>query len=96
MSQHILKTKDAEGKPITVVMGYDRPLDYVFCLVQSQDDLLYSSLTDENAGITQQDVEYYRPILATAGVNVPETMFKAVKEDQRIRAEGNKVAHYGG
>ena len=29
MSQHIFKSDDVE-----VLMGYDRPLDYVFCVVE--------------------------------------------------------------
>lgn len=89
MSQHIFKSDDVE-----VIMGYDRPLDYVFCVVSRDDgEILYSNLSDPQAGTRQQSVQYFRLVLARLGVTVPEEMFAAVREDQRNR-EGNKVVHY--
>jgi len=75
-------------------MGYDRPLDYVFCTVWRAGEIAYSNLDDAEARTSQQNVEYFRPVLERLGVTVPDEMFPAVAEDQR-RREGNKVVRYG-
>jgi len=96
MSQHnfigTIVGEDGEDEgDVTVLMGYDKPLDYVFCVVfGAPDEPLYSNLNDDDAGCHQQDVEYYRPILASMGIRVPESMFIEVAEDQRNRV-GNAV-----
>jgi hypothetical protein len=41
MSQHIFASGDVE-----VMMGYDRPLDYVFWAVERDGDTVYSNLSD--------------------------------------------------
>jgi hypothetical protein len=91
MSQHIFQATNAEGESLTVTMGYDRPLDYVFCTVTNeQDDAIYSNLDDDNAGISQQDVGYYRFVLKRLGLQIPESMFREVQGDQLARV-GNRV-----
>jgi hypothetical protein len=95
MSQHIFETNNAQGAPVTVTMGYDRPLDYVFCTVLDPNDkVIYSNLDDVGAGTHQQDVDYYRSVLLKLGLHVPELMFREVKSDQLGRV-GNRVKiHY--
>ncbi len=94
MSQHILTTTTSGGRKVTVTMGYDRPLDYVFCTVMDTDgDIIYSNLDDELAGTELQDVEYFQLVLRKLGINVPETMFTEVKADQALRI-GNREEHY--
>ena len=94
MSQHILTTTTSRGRKVTVTMGYDRPLDYVFCTVMDTDgDISYSNLDDEMAGTELQDVEYFKLALRRLGIDVPETMFTEVKSDQALRI-GNRVEHY--
>jgi len=88
MSQHIYKHGDVE-----VRMGYDRPLDFVFCTVAVRGEIEYSNLGDPNAGTECQDVEYYRPILETLSIQVPDAMFMEIKEDQ-INRVGNRVRIY--
>ena len=89
MSQHRFHTDEA-----TVVVGYDRTLDYVFLSVfDPKGDVLYSNLLDENAGTNQQDVEYYRGVLARLNIIVPESMFEEVKRDQIARA-GNRIVYH--
>jgi hypothetical protein len=91
MSQHIFKTSLAQGQQVTVTMGYDRPLQYVFCTVMTEDDdVIYSNLDDEDAGIHQQQVNYYRAVLLRLGLSVPEAMFREVESDQ-ISGVGNRV-----
>ena len=94
MSLHICSATNTHGGKVVVRMGYDRPLEYIFCTVLSENgEVLYSSLSDANAGTDQQDVEYYRPILKNLGITVPEEMFTGTKADQLQRA-GNKVVHH--
>lgn len=89
MSQH----KYQATAQVEVLMGYDRALDYVFCVVYCGHEPIYSNLTDNAAGTACKDVEYYRPILAHMGIHVPERMFEEVKADQRNRV-GNKVVEH--
>lgn len=90
MSQHIFKTSK-RGRTVTVLMGYDRPLDYVFCTVLDEhDEPLYSNLDDDQAGTDLQDVEYFRPVLKKLGVLVPESMYAEVASDQ-ANSVGNRV-----
>ena len=96
MSQHLFETRNAQKTPVLVTMGYDRPLDYVFCTVTDGDDnILYSNLDDEKAGIVQQDVNYYRPVLAELGIRVPDSVYREVSSDQHQRV-GNRVVRHEG
>jgi hypothetical protein len=88
MSQRIFRKED-----LVVTMGYDRPLNFVFCVARRGDEVLYSNLHDENAGTHQQDVDYYRPVLASLGIEVPESMYHGVSFDQQTRT-GNLVVEY--
>ncbi|MDP9052495.1 MAG: hypothetical protein M3O31_17510 [Acidobacteriota bacterium] len=97
MSQHIVEMRNAKGDTVTVTMGYDRPLDFVFCTVMSQeDDLIYSNLDDDEAGTLQQDVDYYRAILERLGLHVPESVFQEVASDQIGRVGNRVVVHSAG
>ena len=88
MSQHIYQRGD-----VTVRLGYDRPLDFVFCTIQKADEVVYSNLSDPIAGTMCEDVGYYRDVLAQHGITVPEEMFENVEQDQTERI-GNKVVEY--
>jgi hypothetical protein len=78
-----------------VVLGYDRPLDYVFCTVERGGEVIYSNLSDADAGTEQQDVRYYRSVLDRLGVTVPEELFATVESDQRAKV-GNRVVYHSG
>lgn len=97
MSQHKHSTVTTDGKNVTVTMGYDRPLDYVFCIVMLDevggDDALYSNLGDDDAGTHLQDVDYFRDVLGELGITVPDSMFTEVKIDQLERF-GNRYAEH--
>ena len=91
MSQHHFESTTEAGDKLLVTMGYDRPLDYVFCTVfDKNEEVIYSNLDDDDAGTELQDVDYYRAILEKLGVRVPESMFREVKADQQRRV-GNRV-----
>lgn len=97
MSQHLFETTDANGETVTVTMGYDRRLDYVFCTVmKADDDFIYSNLDDDGAGIDQHDVDYYRPVLERLGISVPESVFRETAADQRGCVGNRVVIHSAG
>lgn len=91
MSRHIYQTTNSDGDNVTVEMGYDRPLKFVFCTVKdAQGELLYSNLSDPQAGTSQQYVAYYAGVLEKLGIEVPDSLFDAVEYDQ-LNEIGNKV-----
>lgn len=99
MSQHIFRTKTRDGKDVIVMLGYDRPLDYVFCNVlnshedDSDEDVIYSNLSDDLAGTEQQDVSYFKAILLDLSIRVPESIFEQVRSDQQLRVGNRTVEH---
>ena len=90
MSQHIFRTTLA----VEVTLGYDRPLDYVFCAIAAPTgEILYSNLNDDEAGTTCQDVQYFREKLAAFGLSMPESMWTEVERDQRNRVGNRTMEH---
>jgi hypothetical protein len=75
-------------------MGYDRPLDFVFCTVFNKADMvLYSNLDDDAAGTDTQDILYFKPILDRLGIDIPAIIFAAVSADQSAKV-GNLTRTY--
>ena len=100
MSQHKHTTVTRDGRRVVVTMGYDRPLDYVFCTVIQEgegttegEEVLYSNLSDIEAGTDLQDVDFYRSVLEEMGITVPDAMFTEVKIDQLERTGNKTVDH---
>jgi len=93
MSRHYCDTT-MDGQAVRVVLGYDRPLDYVFCTVHGEDGkIVYSNLDDEGAGTHQQDVEYFRNVLTKLQIDVPVSMFIEVAKDQ-LGCVGNRIEQH--
>lgn len=96
MSQHYFVTTHAR-RPIRVVMGYDRPRNYVFMTVERLDDerdiYLYNNRFDGEAGVHCQDVYHYLDVLQDLHINVPMSMIEEVERD-RISRTGNRIAHH--
>lgn len=96
MSRHEFRLCDDDEKTVTVTLGYDRSLNYVFCTVMregEEDCPIYSNFDDEEAGLEQQDINYFRPILSGLGIDLPEQMFLEVEADQFMRI-GNRDADH--
>jgi hypothetical protein len=94
MSRHNIETVNSAGATALVTIGYDRMLDYLHCLVEdSAHEILYSNLTDENAGTSPQDVRYYEGVLESLGIELPEVIYEQVESDQLQRV-GNRVVVY--
>jgi hypothetical protein len=102
MSQHYLDTQTKDGQSVTVLMGWDRPLQFVPCsvLIDRQDDfsptgeILYSNL-DEGIPFTHRvELSYYTTILAERfGITLPNEMLGAITADIASNA-GNRVEYY--
>ncbi len=105
MSQHYFTTTH-HGRPITVILGWDRPLSHFFLVVEyndseadSQDDeteqdegILYSNLNDPNAW--GKPLAYYRDKLTELGLAVPESMFTETLLDETFCVGNRNVLHY--
>ena len=102
MSQHYFDTFH-KGYPITVLLGWDRPMDYFFLVVEKpteliddtmkveSDDFLYSNLHESDP--FNHGLDYYREVLRHFQIGVPESMFIQVQRD-RERYTGNRVAKH--
>ena len=93
MSRHTYTTMHA-GRRTAVVMGYDRPLRYVFMTVEdldASDDeaaYLYSNLDQPDPdSLTLDD---FRTALQQLGIDVPESLFIETAAD-RLNNVGNRT-----
>lgn len=93
MSQHYFSTQ-LRGEAITVLLGWDRRLQYHFMVVErdeparDQSDYLYVNLDDAN--VFELDLPFFRQKLVELGLQVPESMFEQVEHD-RLADVGNRV-----
>ncbi len=96
-----------QGRPISIMMGWDRPLQGFFMVIEfddagGQDEeneeawLLYSNLNDPVLAPTSgmaSSCEYFQEKLSALGVRVPAQMIEAVDQDGKTNA-GNREAWY--
>lgn len=99
MSQHHFKTSH-KGFPITVMLGWDRPMQYFFLVIKKpaelvdetmqveDDDFLYSNLHELDP--FGHDLDYYREVLRHFQIIVPDSLFNEVENDA-ARNIGNRV-----
>lgn len=99
MSQHIINTTDQRGKRVSVQMGWDRPLQQHFLVVEELDatddgegNYLYSNLADPMAGGCR-DFSYFEDKLSELGIEVPEEMVFEVVADQ-FNNVGNRYVNH--
>lgn len=99
MSQHYFNTQH-QGRPIRVLLGWDRPLQGFFMVIERMDakddesDYLYSNLTDEDLPVSQpQEIAPYLQRLEEFGIVIPQKMLPEVLSD-REQNVGNKVVHH--
>lgn len=93
MSRHSY-TFEREDQSIEVLMGWDRPLQQVFMVVEARDaeeGYLYSNLEARNPEtLTLED---FRQALAELQIQVPESMFVETEIDRRMNAGNRFVIH---
>lgn len=102
MSRHYFVTSH-KGYPITVQIGWDRPMQYFFLVIPKptelvddamqveDDDYLYSNLHE--ADPFAHDLDYYRQVLRHFQIGVPESMFTEVLNDAAGNVGNREVLH---
>lgn len=98
MSQHYFNTSTPDGQPVTVLLGWDRPLGQYFLVVEleqdvedANDEYLYSNLDDPQAW--RQPLEYFERKLEQLGIHVPASMFQEAYCDQEFNVGNRQVWH---
>lgn len=82
MSQRILKTK-FQGKKVTVLAGWDRPLQGYFMVIEDRSgELIYSNLEDEDLTYLEQEFEYFIEKAKSFGIQIPHNMLVRLHEDK--------------
>jgi hypothetical protein len=88
MSQRVLKTT-YHGRPVNVLMGWDRPLSYYFMVIEYADaadeleDPVYSNLDDEHAGL-EGELSYFETVARRLGILIPQAMLARLQVDQVV------------
>lgn len=88
MSQRILKTSYI-GRPIEVLMGWDRPLGYYFMVIQyageagRAEEHLYSNLDDQHTEF-DASLAYFSKVANRFGFVLPPTMLVALEVDKTL------------
>ncbi|MDF8361337.1 MULTISPECIES: hypothetical protein [Pseudomonadota] len=103
MSQHYFET-NYKDFPITVILGWDRPMQHVFLVIRKPPELVDETLQvlDENFLYSNlyekdpfgHDLDYYREVLRHFQISVPESMFNEVEHDA-VRNVGNRFVKHG-
>jgi hypothetical protein len=57
-------------------------------------EMLYSNPKRLHGGTEQRKVNYYRPILASFGITLPEGIFREVEKNQIERVGDRDVFHF--
>jgi hypothetical protein len=106
MSRHSFTTT-LEGRPVIVVVGYDRPLRGFFCFVEKcdadadaddecEDEFVYSNLNDLKLASCyglSKSLDYFKGVLRDLGLQVPASMFEQSELDMRGNVGNRCVSH---
>ena len=98
MYQHYFDTSLGD-EPITVMLGWDRPLQGYFMLIEStqRDGYIYSNLEDielVKCGGFASSLDYFIDKMRELGVAVPSRMLAEVGADGESNV-GNRYVAYG-
>lgn len=107
MSQHYFKTIDKDGSPIAILMGWDRPLNHLFLIVERtmpdgyvpseaaaremEDSILYSSMNEPEPFFLSLDD--LRGRLSELGLEAPASVYEQIEIDRSTRA-GNRIVYH--
>ena len=101
MSQHSFNTI-LQGRPVVVVVGYDRPLRGFFCFVEKceadddGDEFVYSNLNDLKLASCyglSKSLDYFKCVLQELGLQVPASMFEQSELDMLGNVGNRCVSH---
>ena len=100
MSRHFFDTV-SEGRPVRVTIGYDRPTDSFFMLIEARPGpdtyigrwpYLYASAADLED--RPDDLAYYQTKLAARRIAIPPGLLGAVEADAADRIGNYAVEHF--
>ena len=102
MSQHSFNTT-LQGRPVVVVVGYDRPLRGFFCFVEKCDaaaddgnEFVYSNLNDLKLASCyglSKSLDYFKGVLQELSLQVPASMFEQSELDMLGNVGNRCVSH---
>ncbi|WYX24927.1 hypothetical protein WJ969_02650 [Achromobacter xylosoxidans] len=102
MSRHYFNTIH-KGFPITVLIGWDRPADYFFLVIEKPPELIDDTMRVESENFLYSnlhevdpfghDLDYYRGVLRHFDIIVPESMFIQVVCDRENHTGNRVVTH---
>lgn len=97
MSQHIYPSS-YKGLPITILMGWDRPLQGFFMVIELEEaeGLIYSNLDDPKLipfGGLPDSLEHFSEKLDELGLSVPQAMIEQIELDAAANV-GNRHVLY--
>lgn len=99
MSQHAFTTTSKSNARVGVLIGWDRPLQQFFLVVEDLDApeneesaYLYSYLSDQEANGCR-DISYFEGKLQELGIEVPAEMLVEVAADQANNIGNRYVNH---
>lgn len=96
MSRHLFKTK-LEGRPISVDMGWDRPLRGFFMVVQRDDaNIEEETFLYDNLSMVDSHPCTLNPFLeelTRLNIAIPDEMVKEIRQDS-VENVGNKCVEH--
>ena len=94
MSLHTFEqTSTIDGDTYSVKMGWDKPLQRLYCMIfvlPELDESIYSNLYDNHPN---QTVWYFEKLVSEYGLTVPEGLLLEILQDERDKVV-NKVKHW--
>ena len=95
MSQHYFTCRISKSDSVTVLAGWDRPLQQYFLVITDdmpnspfEEGIIYSNLQDPNEPST--DWDYFLGVLSEYGAELPDGFSEAIQSDRKMNA-GNSV-----
>jgi hypothetical protein len=84
MSQHSFKSVTKDEQKVEVLMGYDRPLNYVFCVVTAESGaFVYSNLSDPRPAFTARTLSITAQSSIFLAFNLPSQYSKQSRKTRR-------------
>lgn len=98
MSRHYFQTTYA-GKPVEVLMGFDRPLNGFFMVIDylepeeddENDGYIYSNMLEKNSH--PDSLTPYLKKLAELGISIPTEMIQEIEMDGAFKTGNKNVRH---
>lgn len=97
MSQHVFESQH-QGKQISILMGWDRPLQGFFMVIEVNDseDYLYTNLDDPKLAPFHglpASLDHFIEKLGELGLAIPARMMQEIQDDAFANA-GNRYVRY--